>query len=156
MAIGRITDAQYAAVQGRKLQEFQARSASARVLNMEAVEALVGVRSFGFRGVVYEVPPIPATVGMRLQLLSARLHRAQEDKAPPEVFAPIWEEAATLAARCVRPKGWRRLFWRLRRRNPFRDATEGDLVDLLAFCLACRMSRTNRHAVEAVRPESTS
>lgn len=100
--------------------------------------------AFVFRGVAYELLPISFEDGIRVAEARAALLAAEdEERLTPEVARDAnraLKLVARLAPKYLRPlRLWRRLLWALRiRRNPYRDATEVEVGQLMGFFLGSR------------------
>ncbi len=122
--------------------------------NVEPLLDLGDTVYFQFRGRAYGIPPLGWRAGQRLHLLWVE---ALEIASPitkataPAYYQLIAQLPRLLWANC-RPTGWlRRRLWRLGLlRNPFRRATETELVELAAFFL----SRRSRSSI-GLRPART-
>lgn len=132
---------------------------AARLRNVEPVLSLGETTYFQFRGRAYGVPPLPWKAGQRLlQVYTATLALAghvalQGDaKAERDYFRGLARIQAILWAYC-RPVGKiRRVFWHLRLlHNPFRGATEKEVLELADFFLKGR----TRSAVQPWAPSMT-
>ena len=132
----------------------EARANEPEVRNMGPVQDLSRPLPLEFRGRTYLVPPVPFVFGVRLVGLQDRVRRLQNQPDSPEMLAElqaILEEAVGMYPSLVRPKGWRRLFWRVVP-NPFRGASEFEIGELLGFFLGCRMRSRVRHPAPATAP----
>lgn len=138
--------------------------------NVAAATDLDAATLLEFQGQTYSVPPIPYTLGTRLQALSLdlawwadQLHRATSDEqaaSPDELqralktMEGLYTQAVQLCWLLVaKPPGtwlpnW---LWRFRR-NPFRHASSRELEELLAFFFMCRTRSTVRHSESTPRP----
>lgn len=115
-----------------------------RPRNVQEVLDLGNVVYFTFRGRAYGVPPLPWKAGQRLLLLWTEAVSYPSPLTPetaPRYFALIGLLPRLLWRHC-RPTGWfRRKLARVGLLpNPFKGATEGELVELAAFFLARRSS----------------
>jgi len=103
-----------------------------------------------FHGRMYELTPVSFEDGMRLSDVRATIEEL-EDAEPTRENARRYLDACRLvvrlAPRYMLPRGrLRRALWRLRlRRNPFRQASEREVGELLGFFLGCRMMSRVRH-----------
>lgn len=125
---------------------------------MAAARSVHEGRALQYNGRLYAVPPVPFAAGLELQGLVVELNALQSEDWTEGVAVRLMEfcqSATRLFRRLVRPVGWyQRLVWRARR-NPFRDASEGEIGQLLGFFFSCRTTSTVRHEVQA-GPPSTS
>lgn len=118
-------------------------AATTEVRNTQAVLDLGNLKAFLFRGQPFGVPPIGWKDGQRLVLLQASfnqyLSKQLDESAARGYFAAV-AQVAPLLWQLTRPVGKiRRLMKRLGlHRNPFQEATEAELGQLLSFFQACR------------------
>ena len=115
------------------------------VKNRPALVYLTDPLRVPFRGRLYELPPVGFRDGERIMEIQERLE--DTDHSARKGRRALFEEAAALIRRLVTPdRGWLlRLRWRLRLvRNPFRQATEVEIAELLGFLAACRTRSTVR------------
>lgn len=108
-----------------------------RLLNVQQVLDMGNVVYFTFRGRAYGIPPLGWRGGQELTLLWTEAVAYPSPLTPetaPAYYALIARLPGLLWKHC-HPAGW--LARRLHRlgllRNPFRHATEGELVELAAF-----------------------
>jgi hypothetical protein len=95
-----------------------------------------------FRGHMYEVPPIPYTVGLRVVELQIELE-AIGKQMDIEAYRRVLISVVKLVRQHARPTGfrmWNRLKWACGW-NPFRQATEVELGEFLAVFVMRRTSR---------------
>jgi len=96
-----------------------------------------------FRGRMYEIPPIPYEVGIKVVELQNQLGKLAETM-DVVAYRQILIDTVRLVRRHVRPyqtRPWHRFKWALGW-NPFRQATEMELGEFLASFV---MRRTMRH-----------
>lgn len=132
----------------------QARASEPEVRNLGPVLDLSGPLPLEFRGQTYLVPPVPFVFGVRLVGLQERVRRLQDQPDTPAVLEElraILEEAVELFPSLVRPRGWRRLIWRIAP-NPFRGASEFEIGELMGFFLGCRTRSRVRHPSPTTAP----
>jgi hypothetical protein len=94
-----------------------------------------------FRGAVYQIPPIPYTVGLQAVELQTQILKCGEAN-DFDGFRNLLGEAVKIIRANVKPwkaGGWTRIKWALGW-NPFRRATEMELAELLAGFLMRRMN----------------
>ena len=130
----------------------EARANEPEVRNLGPVQDLSRPLPLEFRGHTYLVPPVPFVFGVRLVGLQERVRRLQERPDSPEALGElraILEDAVEIFPRLARPTGWRRLFRRVLP-NPFRQASEFEIGELIGFFSGCRMRSRVRHP----RPET--
>lgn len=113
-------------------------------LNVPLVIELDAARMFAFRGRPYIVPPLPMLEG--LQIMTAWQEAASCGQmltaTSREKYYAALNKLPPMLRRNCRPAGRiRRMLWPLSR-NPFRRATEAELVELASFFLLCRTSAT--------------
>ena len=105
-------------------------------------------------GRMCEILPVSVPDAIRVQGIMDRIEELRGVEQEPgrraearEQYADLLTDAVDLIPGLVRPMGrWRRTWW-LRRRlgNPFRRATEVEVIDLLlAFCMRRTMGRDRR------------
>lgn len=129
--------------------------------NGRAVLDLGNLTYFTFRGAAYGVPPVGWQLGQRLALVWNELEEFNDQPLTrPKAalyFALMGKIPAVLWPRC-RPVGrWRRCLKRLGLlRNPFRAATEVELIELVSFFLGRRMMSSVGPLPTAPLPSSTS
>lgn len=140
----------------RLSRERHRRASSEPIRNVEPVLSLNEMTYLHFRGRAYGVPPLPWKAGQRmLQVYTATIARANllanrgDKKAETEYFEGL-ASLQTLLWRHCRPVGWG---WRLLRllgllRNPFRRATEKEILDHTDFFLQLRMKSNVRFSPE--------
>lgn len=126
-----------------------ARSArpSPRPFNLGQVLDLGSTVYFSFRGRQYGVPPLPWRLGERMLVARTVAKEAAEawvedsNRSTLASYYESLEDVQTLLWEAIRPCG--RIHRLMKRfhvaRNPFRDVTERELVDLLDFVLGLRM-----------------
>lgn len=137
------TPAQRAEMDARHAAARPAPEEPAMVRNVPLVMELGGTVYKTFRGRAFGVPPVPWKLGQQLHLLWIEALRFQGQlttTTAPRYYAII-AQLPDLLWRCARPVGrTRRLLYRLGlHHNPFRRATEAELVELAGFFLALRM-----------------
>jgi len=104
---------------------------------------LGGAVHFVFRGRTYRVNPLPWKEGQRLSDLYDRIQRASEEVAEgsKEEYRAALEQLPRFIWRNVQSSS--PILRILRRvgvvRNPFKTASEGELISLLYFLSSCRM-----------------
>lgn len=124
--------------------------------NLDIIRALSGNEQLYFRGRRFKVRPVGFTEGARLSVLEARYaneslkEKEQRGKRLAGEIVPvtvedikekldILEDTIALFRDLVRPIGLiERLLWRWLK-NPFENATEKELGELLGFFFVCRM-----------------
>lgn len=115
-----------------------------RPLNVREVLDLGNVVYFTFQGRAYGIPPLGWRAGQRLLLLwteALSFPSPLTRESAPEYFKLIGQLPGLLWAHC-HPTGKLRRFLRAVGclRNPFKRATEAELVELAAFFLGRRSS----------------
>lgn len=126
-----------------KAARAQAPDPAPEARNLEPVIRFGDLEYFTFRGRAFGVPPVPWKRGLELLAIMAEA-RAQVGRALDPVgaarYALLVEKLARLLWRCTRPAGLhRRILRRLGLlRNPFLDATEGEIGALAGFFLSRR------------------
>lgn len=132
--------AAHAAARPRRLRQ---RDVAPPPLNTDVVLDLGSKVSFQFRGRTYWVPPLSWHAGERLMVLwneASRFEGALTRATAPGYFAAIRQMPALLWRNCYPAGRWRRLRARLGlMRNPLRQATEQELIELTNFFLGRRM-----------------
>jgi len=132
-----------------------------RALNLDTVLDLGNMVFFMFRGRAYGIPPLAWREGERIldAWLEAKAHGTL-DLGNLDGYFRVIERLQRLLWRNLRPTGpVRRLLYFLRlHRNPFLDATEGEITTLALFMLGRRMSGgdLSRMGMEANRLGGTS
>lgn len=125
---------QHQARLARTLGEAGPARQTVAVLNGDAVRALTGPGRLHFGDVVFDVPPVPYLAGIRLVELRQQLSSADTPAAERRTCGEI----VRVMKRLVRPRGrLRRLCWALLP-NPFRNASEQEIGELLGFFSAHR------------------
>lgn len=131
-------------------------SSSSGIRNVEPVLSLNEMTYLHFRGRAFGVPPLPWKAGQRmLQVYTATIANANvvsqrgDKKAEADYFAGLAQLQSLLWRYCY-PVGWG---WRLLRmlglhRNPFRVATEKEILDHTDFFLQLRMKSNVRSSPE--------
>ncbi len=116
--------------------------------NGRAMLLLVGddTLELAYRGTLFELGHVSFEDGIVCVQAKAVLERTDESEEITSESVALYRAACRaiveLAPRYLRPVHGRlrRLRWRLRlRRNPFRNATDAEVGQLLGFFLACRM-----------------
>lgn len=117
-----------------------------RQANVQPVLALGNVEFVHFRGRAYGVPPVPLQKGKallecyleangaRVEMARAARDGERDQEAEAAYFAAMARLPALLWDLTIDARRWLR--WARRfglRRNPFREATEGELLDLAHF-----------------------
>lgn len=125
---------------------------AARARNLEPILSLGSVEFLEFRGRAYGVPPVPWKVGQRLN--AARVAAidaleilkvdATDTDATTSYYEAIRKIPALLWANCYPASKidriWKRTpFLRYLQRNPFLDASDGELLENADFFLSRRM-----------------
>jgi hypothetical protein len=110
--------------------------------NVQPILSLGSTEFFRFRGKPYGVPPVPWKAGKELHRVYVQARRyglLKDEKTADAYFALIARLPAMLWS-LTRPVGrFRRLLRRVGlHRNPFRQATEAELVELAGFFLTLR------------------
>jgi hypothetical protein len=132
----------------RRQQVPQGSKPIARPRNLEAVLALGDTEFIQFRGRAYGVPPVPLQPGIRLTQAYATAREtltalgvAPNDPQRAAAYQVAVQKLPPLLWDLVRPVGRFRILcrWIGLHRNPFRDASEGELLELAAFFLPRRM-----------------
>lgn len=129
------------------------RASEPEVRNLGPVQDLSGPLPLEFRGRTYLVPPVPFVFGVRLVGLQERVRKLQDQPESEEALdelRSILHEAVALFPSLVRPTGWRRLFGRVLP-NPFRNASEFEIGELMGFFSGCRMRSSVRHPSAATK-----
>ena len=102
-----------------------------RFVNLDEARGIDRPRYKSYRGRPYRVAPLPYLDALDLQAVIVRL--GNQDDTDEQRAA--YTEAVALMGRLARPVGWRRLVqWR----NPFRLATEVEIVEWMDFFWKCR------------------
>ncbi|MGK7312546.1 MAG: hypothetical protein ACN0LA_09955 [Candidatus Longimicrobiales bacterium M2_2A_002] len=127
---------------------------SPEVVNGREAAALDAPTRRTYRGRVYRVDPIPYKAGLELQELVGAYGQASSAREQERAL----EGMVRLYRRLAVPTGWRRLVrWFLP--NPFRHATEKEIIALADFFWTCRTGRSLRDSVRAAgerRPSTAS
>jgi hypothetical protein len=129
------------------------RPAATRPRNVRATRLLVGAEQLciEYRGRPYELLPVEFADGVLLAECRAAVEEIEDEaKLSPELvrdYLVALRKVVALAPKYLRPAaGVGRLLWRLRiRRNPYRNATEAEVGQLLGFFLGCRMRSSVRY-----------
>jgi hypothetical protein len=113
------------------------------VLGAEGVE-------IPYCGRMYELIPVSFEDGLRLTEARARVTDLHDRDLTPDnlrAYRGALRVIVRMAPKYLVPRGrLRRVLWRLRvRRNPFRDATDAEVGELLGFFLGCRMMSRVRY-----------
>lgn len=127
--------------------------------NVREVLDLGTVTYISFRGRQYGVPPLPWKEGERLLDAYLEVREFEGDLAREDLrrYFDAVERIAKILWKNVRPLGFARRFLKRLRllRNPFRDATEGEIGELAVFFLG-RRTRSSGFAPPARAPRATS
>lgn len=148
------TEERLAQVQAALAAEVRANEPE--VKNLGPLQDLSRPLPLEFRGRTYLVPPVPFVFGVALVGLQERVRRLQDQPESPEMLAElesIMHEAVALFPSLALPTGWRRLFRRLLP-NPFRNASEFEVGELIGFFSGCRMRSGVRHPSPTTAPRS--
>lgn len=132
---------------------------SPRALNLDTVLDLGNIVFFTFRGRAYGIPPLAWRDGERLLdcWLEAQEIGMQLERNTLRQYYRCIANLQRLLWKNTRPTGpFRRLLRFLHlHRNPFRDATEGELAELAVFLLGRRTNAASRLPLaEAREPET--
>lgn len=137
-----------------------------RFANVRPVLGLSGADHVFSRGKIWEVPAIPFEAGARLVEIRQGLESltaAQETPETVQLYLELLRSAVALFPRLVRPqaRGLRRLLWRMGiRRNPWRDASEEEVGEMVGFFYRSRTRSPGRgragEGEPQARPHSTS
>ena len=121
-----------------------------RPRNLRAILDLGTMTYFTFRGRSYGVPPLPWRLGERIldAWLEVCSHGEQLQKEDLPAYYAALDRMVEAMWEATRPPGrWRRWLKRLGlARNPYRDATEGELAELAVFFLGRRMKSSGQLA----------
>lgn len=126
-----------------------------KLANARTADLLAGgYQLMEWGGRQYRVHPVPYRLGVRLRALLQETMELDDEQVGAsrsgEVVSRICGEAIPLFRRCVLPHHWlRRLLWPLTP-NPFSDASEREVGQLLAFFSMCRMTSRARLPSDAV------
>lgn len=140
-----------------RLTRAQHREASsAPIRNVEPVLSLGEMTYFQFRGRAYGVPPLPWKTGKRMMQIytttigHANLVATTGDKEAERVYFEGLEKLQNLLWKSCRPTGLiPRIFASIGlARNPFRNATEKEILDHTDFFLALRMKSNVQNSPE--------
>ena len=119
-----------------------------RALNLDAILDLGNIVFFTFRGRAYGIPPLAWRDGERLldAWLEAKELGAQLERKTLRPYFRCIQRLQQLLWKSTRPTGPVRRLLRFAHlhRNPFRDATEGELAELAVFMLGLRMRSAGR------------
>ena len=116
--------------------------------NVEAVLSIGQMEYVAFRGRAYGVPPLPWRLGQRIAVAhqaalaaAEALRLAPTDGATLARYYDALSRVPPLLWQACRPVGWwwRALAFLRLHRNPFREATEAELIGLTHFFLSRRM-----------------
>jgi len=121
-----------------------ARAPSHRIRNVGPVLDLGNTVFFTFRGRAFGVPPVPYQVGRAISAIwteAVALGAVISEDKTPRYYELIASLPPLIWANSYPVGRWRRLRRRLGLfRNPFRKATEAELVDLAGFFRSRRMT----------------
>jgi hypothetical protein len=124
--------------------------------NLRLVEALVGDELLRYRGRRFRVKPVGFIEGARLSVLETRYanltikekernekkergERVELNMDEIKETLDVLEDTIKLFRDLVEPRGWfERLLWPMLK-NPFDNATEKEIGELLGFFFVCRM-----------------
>jgi len=149
-------DARHAAARARVRARCAAASPAVPTgaRNLAAVLDLGNAVYFTFRGRAYGVPPLPWAAGAALHALwtQALAYPSPLTAETQPAYYALIRQLPPLLWRYTRPVGaWRRLRRRLGLlRNPFRTASERELVELADFFLSRRMTSGVRFRPDAL------
>lgn len=153
----RVAAEQHAKAKSARMSRARHREASsAPIRNVEPVLSLGEMTYLHFRGRAYGVPPLPWKSGQRMlqvyqtAIANANILATRGDKTAETDYFKALAVLQTLLWRHCRPVG---LGWRLLRllrlhRNPFRNATEKEILDHTDFFLQLRMKSNVRSSPE--------
>jgi len=126
--------------------QAMAESPRPRPNNVRAILDLGTLIYFQWRGRSFGVPPVPWKKGAQLldAYLDARSYGETLTKDTSQGYYAALGRMSKIMWQCSRPVGRVLRFFRLIRlyRNPYRNATEGELAELAVFFLGRRMSAT--------------
>ena len=132
-------------------------------VNAEEASAIDEPTLFAYRGLAFYAKPVSYPMGLRLNALLLRLEQARprlaDGDSPEATLAEVsrsmaeaesaYGEAVRLYARLAyRARGWRR-WLRAVLPNPFRQATEAEIGELLDFFWKCRTGRSIKQSQQA-------
>lgn len=149
---GEMADAHHRARFRRRQTAAAANASTTRSRNVETILSLGSLEFFEFRGRAYGVPPVPWRAGQALNAarvaaidaLEVLKVDATDRDATDDYYRAIRTIPALLWAHCF-PSGkflrlWKATPWiRYLQRNPFADASDGELLEYADFFLARRM-----------------
>lgn len=148
---------------GNQFRDKEAVQAPPELRNFASMYNLGGDAYLEWRGMYMVVPPIPFREGAKLHEMRVRLtqleHERKRDEKLPDSEEKdrregmrlmeermIREEMVTTFKKCVKPRRWwQALAWKVLP-NPFRQASEQEMVELLSFFLLCRTKSRLRPA----------
>lgn len=126
------------------------------VKNIDPAMNLESTSIMQFRGRLYRVPPVGWQAGLELQRQYLKLQDLQrkEDQIPDDKYASSIEhlkEMEILMNRmfrffkslCSPMSWWETITWRFR--DPFQDATQQELGEMLGFFFECRTKSSIRY-----------
>ena len=120
--------------------------------NVEVATSLSGSTYFTYGMFQYEVPPVPYTIGLKLEEARLKLEKLADQAIKAEEadavdlsldlnieMTELFDSVILMFKKLVRPVFLpHRLLWRWTS-NPFQDASPSDVATLLHFFCACRM-----------------
>jgi hypothetical protein len=117
-----------------------------KVMNAEAIQKLLAVSAFGFRGRSWRVGYLSFPDGsqaLKFRGEAKRLSKYVASGMMLDEYNDLCARVAKFLWRVVTPgdgwTAWERLKWRMQwMQNPFEKATDGELGDMLDFCLLRR------------------
>lgn len=166
MPVNRIAEAQLEEGNQRFAENFERDPLAQVPPKLRNYASMYGLGSdavLEWRGMYLVIPPIPFREGARLHEMRVRLdqlhrERLRDEKKPDSEEKEqregmrlmeermIREEMVTTFKRCVKPRRWwQALAWKVLP-NPFRKASEQEMVELLSFFLLCRTKSRLRSA----------
>lgn len=138
----------------RRMHEAGVAATPREPVGVQSLKMLAQRRILPWRGVIYDVPPIPFHAGMDMDLALSDI--AKLDTVDHESTRQMRRLVRSLLSHfrsLSRPRGWRRFVWRILP-NPFRDATHHEIKDLVDFFSACRRTTAQPQQTRSQGPPS--
>ena len=108
----------------------------ARVVNAREAAGLDRPTVFAFRGTPYILPPIPYEAGIELHEVRSGWEMSRVGNLDNDEYRRLSRRAVRLMGALAHRRGWRWARWI--RPNPFRNASEREIGQLLDFFWTCR------------------